>query len=142
VDALASYFITRPESFDVIVASNLFGDILTDIGGAIQGGLGLAAAANINPERRHPSMFEPVHGSAPDITGRGIANPTAQLWTAKLLLDHLGYSRVGALLLEAVESTLARGIKTPDLGGSANTRSFTDAVIQEISSLASGKFDV
>lgn len=133
VDALASYFITRPDAFDVVVASNLFGDILTDIGGAIQGGLGLAASANINPERTYPSMFEPVHGSAPDIAGRGIANPTAQLWTAKLLLDHLGYSDAGALLLKAVETTLGRGIKTPDLGGAETTRSFADAVIAEIS---------
>jgi tartrate dehydrogenase/decarboxylase/D-malate dehydrogenase len=132
VDALASYFITRPDSFDVVVASNLFGDILTDIGGAIQGGLGLAAAANINPERRYPSMFEPVHGSAPDIAGKGIANPIAQLWTAKLMLDHLGYPEEGRWILEAIEATLAEHIKTPDLGGQATTDQFTDAVVKHL----------
>jgi tartrate dehydrogenase/decarboxylase/D-malate dehydrogenase len=132
VDALASYFITRPDSFDVVVASNLFGDILTDIGGAIQGGLGLAAAANINPERRYPSMFEPVHGSAPDIAGKGIANPIAQLWTAKLMLDHLGYPEEGRWILEAIEATLGEHIKTPDLGGQATTDQFTDAVVKHL----------
>lgn len=134
VDALASYFITRPDRFDVVVASNLFGDILTDIGGAIQGGLGLAAAANINPERRWPSMFEPVHGSAPDIAGQGIANPTAQLWTAKLMLDHLGYHEEGQWILNAVEATLQAGIKTPDLGGRATTAEFTDYVLRQLPS--------
>lgn len=133
VDALASYFITRPEQFDVIVASNLFGDILTDLGGAIQGGLGLAASANINPERQYPSMFEPVHGSAPDIAGQGIANPVAQLWTAKLMLDHLGYPDEGQWILDAIERTLADGIKTRDLGGKAGTHAFTDAVIERLS---------
>lgn len=132
VDALAAYFITRPEHFGVVVASNLFGDILTDIGGAIQGGLGLAAAANINPERRYPSMFEPVHGSAPDIAGQGIANPTAQFWTAKLMLDHLGHRQEGQWILDAVESTLAAGIKTRDLGGTASTREFADAVLERL----------
>ncbi len=132
VDALASYFITRPEQFDVVVASNLFGDILTDIGGAIQGGLGLAAAANINPERRYPSMFEPVHGSAPDIAGQGIANPTAQLWTAKLMLDYLGYPDEGEWILGAIESTVVQGIRTRDLGGTATTREFTDAVLANL----------
>ncbi|PSR22813.1 MAG: tartrate dehydrogenase [Sulfobacillus acidophilus] len=134
VDALASYFITCPERFDVVVASNLFGDILTDIGGAIQGGLGLAAAANINPERRYPSMFEPVHGSAPDIAGKGIANPTAQMWTAKLMLDHLGYPEEGQWILDAIEATLAEHIKTPDLGGQATTAQFTDAVMTHLPS--------
>lgn len=132
VDALASYLITRPQSFDVIVASNLFGDILTDLGGAIQGGLGLAAAANINPERQYPSMFEPVHGSAPDIAGRGIANPIGQLWTAKLMLEHLGYPEEGRWILDAVEAVLISGVKTPDLGGTASTRVFTDHVLQRL----------
>lgn len=129
VDALASYFITRPDHFDVVVASNLFGDILTDIGGAIQGGLGLAASANINPERRYPSMFEPVHGSAPDIAGKGIANPIAQFWTTKLMLDHLGYLEEGSWILAAVESALADGLSTVDLGGQATTQEFADAVL-------------
>ncbi len=132
VDALAAYFVTRPDHFGVVVASNLFGDILTDIGGAIQGGLGLAAAANINPEGRYPSMFEPVHGSAPDIAGRGIANPIAQLWTTKLMLDHLGYFDEGAWILEAIEATLFQQIRTSDLGGAATTKEFTDAVIDNL----------
>ncbi len=132
VDALASFFVTRPETFDVVVASNLFGDILTDLGGAIQGGLGLAAAANINPNRTMPSMFEPVHGSAPDIAGQNIANPVAQIWTAKLMLDHLGYQEEGQWIMDAIEKTLTAGIKTPDLGGSATTRSVTDAVLERL----------
>ncbi len=132
VDALASYFVTRPERFDVVVASNLFGDILTDLGGAIQGGLGLAAAANINPERRYPSMFEPVHGSAPDIAGKGIANPVAQLWTAKLMLDHLGYPEEGGWIMEAVEAALQDQVKTPDLGGTASTGEFVAEVLKRL----------
>lgn len=132
VDALASYFVTRPETFDVVVASNLFGDILTDLGGAIQGGLGLAAAANINPDRKVPSMFEPVHGSAPDIAGKNIANPVAQIWTGKLMLDHLGYPEEGQWIMDAIEKTLTAGIKTPDLGGSATTQSMTEAVLERL----------
>ncbi|MCL5116258.1 MAG: tartrate dehydrogenase [Firmicutes bacterium] len=132
VDALAAFFVTRPESFDVVVASNLFGDILTDLGGAIQGGLGLAASANINPERKYPSMFEPVHGSAPDIAGRGIANPTAQLWTAQLMLKHLGYDEEGQWIMDAVEAALVDGFRTPDLGGRASTAEFTEAVLSRL----------
>ncbi len=132
VDALASYFVTRPDRFDVVVASNLFGDILTDLGGAIQGGLGLAAAANINPERRYPSMFEPVHGSAPDIAGKDIANPVAQLWTAKLMLEHLGYPEEGGWIMEAVEATLQAQVKTPDLGGTATTGEFVNEVLRRL----------
>lgn len=118
IDALSAFFVTRPHEFDVIVASNLFGDILTDIGAAIMGSIGIAPAANINMNGKYPSMFEPVHGSAPDIVGKRIANPIGQLWTASMMLDHLGYRDLGAILLQAIESTLKKGIKTPDLGGS------------------------
>lgn len=130
VDALAAYFVTRPETFDVIVASNLYADILTDIGAAIMGSIGIAPAANLNPERRHPSMFEPVHGSAPDIAGQGIANPIGQIWTAKMLLDFLGEEDLGGRLLAAIETTLANGVRTPDLGGKANTSEVTDHILE------------
>jgi tartrate dehydrogenase/decarboxylase / D-malate dehydrogenase len=139
VDALAAFFVTQPQSLEVVVASNLFGDILTDIGGAIMGSIGVAPAANLNPERDHPSMFEPVHGSAPDIAGKGIANPIGQVWTAKLLLDSLDLSGVSNLVLQAIEDALAAGIKTPDLGGRATTREVGDAIVDRI--LAGAKRD-
>lgn len=132
IDALAAYFVTRPQSFQVVVASNLFGDILTDLGGAIAGGIGLAPAANINPERRFPSMFEPVHGSAPDIAGRGIANPIGQIWTMSLLLEHFGQQRLADKVLEAVQDVTESGIKTPDLGGSSSTREVGDAILKRL----------
>ena len=128
IDALSAFFVTRPHEFDVIVASNLFGDILTDIGAAIMGSIGIAPAANININGKYPSMFEPVHGSAPDIVGKGIANPIGQLWTASMMLDHLGYQELGKNLLEAIEATLESGIKTPDLGGTSKM----DDVVQEV----------
>jgi tartrate dehydrogenase/decarboxylase/D-malate dehydrogenase len=139
VDALAALFVTQPDSLDVVVASNLFGDILTDIGGAIMGSIGVAPAANLNPERDHPSMFEPVHGSAPDIAGKGIANPIGQVWTVKMLLDSLDLSGVSNLVLESVEDVLATGVKTPDLGGGATTREVGDAIVDRI--LAGAKRD-
>ena len=133
IDALAAYFVTRPESFDVVVGSNLFGDILSDLAAATIGGIGIAPAANLNPERRYPSMFEPVHGSAPDIAGRGIANPIGQIWTAKMMLDHLGKVELGAALLASIEAVLAAGaVRTPDLGGRASTREMADAIIAEL----------
>ncbi|MDQ0340780.1 tartrate dehydrogenase/decarboxylase/D-malate dehydrogenase [Caldalkalibacillus uzonensis] len=132
IDALAAYFVTRPESFDVVVASNLFADILTDIGGAIMGSIGIAPAANINPEGKYPSMFEPVHGSAPDIAGKGIANPIGQIWTAKMMLDHLGEHDLGEKLLTVIEETLLEGIKTPDLGGKATTTEVGDAICDKL----------
>lgn len=132
VDALAAYFVTRPESFDVVLATNLFGDILTDLSAAVVGSIGIAPSANLNPERRHPSMFEPVHGSAPDIAGKGVANPIGQIWTAKMLLDFFGAGDVGDKLMDAIEATLASGIRTPDLGGKATTREVTDAVIERL----------
>ena len=132
VDALAARFITAPESLDVIVASNLFGDILTDLGGALQGSLGLAASGNINPERRFPSMFEPVHGSAPDIAGRGVANPLAAVWAAAMLLDHLNESEAAALIMRALEHVARSGPHTADLGGSATTREVGEAIMSAL----------
>lgn len=133
IDALAAYFINRPESFDVVVASNLFGDILTDLGAAIVGGLGLAPSGNINPEKEYPSMFEPIHGSAPDIAGKGIANPIAQIWSISLMLDHLGYRELGGLVLGSIESVLEQGkVRTPDIGGRASTHEMGQAILQQL----------
>jgi tartrate dehydrogenase/decarboxylase / D-malate dehydrogenase len=133
VDALAARMITHPHTLDVIVASNLFGDILTDIGSAISGSLGIAPGANINPERRFPSMFEPIHGSAPDIAGKGIANPIGAIWAGALMLDHLGHRALHDRVLGAVERVVATGkVKTPDLGGTAKTTDVARAVTAEI----------
>jgi tartrate dehydrogenase/decarboxylase/D-malate dehydrogenase len=133
VDALAARMVTDPGSIDVILASNLFGDILTDLGAAVSGSLGIAPSGNINPERKHPSMFEPIHGSAPDIKGKGIANPIGAIWAGALMLDHLG-SRAGHdLIVGAIERVLAHGgPRTPDLGGKATTRDVAGAVLKEI----------
>jgi tartrate dehydrogenase/decarboxylase/D-malate dehydrogenase len=119
---------THPHRFSVVVGSNLFGDILTDLGAAIAGTIGIAASANLNPERAFPSMFEPVHGSAPDIAGKGIANPLGQIWSGALMLDHLGYPKLAQRVVSAMSATLEQGIKTPDLGGTANTAQVTEAV--------------
>ena len=130
IDILCSHFVTRPETFDVVVASNLFGDILSDLSAAIVGSIGIAPAANINPTRDSPSMFEPVHGSAPDIAGRGIANPLAQIRTGAMMLEHLGESKAAAAIETAVQRILAEnGPRTRDLGGSASTAEVADAVI-------------
>jgi tartrate dehydrogenase/decarboxylase/D-malate dehydrogenase len=114
------------------VGSNLFGDILSDLGSAIAGSLGIAASANIDPERRYPSMFEPVHGSAPDIAGKGIANPIAAIWSAALMLDHLGLVEEAATIVEAIKATTASGVLTPDLGGTAGTVEVTDALLAHL----------
>ncbi|MCL6592357.1 MAG: tartrate dehydrogenase [Alicyclobacillus sp.] len=132
VDALAAYFVLQPQELDVVVGSNLFGDILTDLGAAIMGSIGMAPAANLNPERKYPSMFEPVHGSAPDIAGQGIANPIGQIWTAKMMLDFIGETELASKLLSAIEETLVSGVVTPDLGGRANTQEVADAVIHHL----------
>ena len=132
IDALAARMVLRPESLDVIVASNLFGDILSDLGSALTGSIGVAPSANLNPERRFPSLFEPVHGSAPDIAGRGIANPVGQIWSGAMMLDHLGHPEAAADLVRAFEGVLAAGVMTPDLGGSATTEEFTAAVIASL----------
>ena len=135
VDALAARLVLRPWSVDVIVASNLFGDILSDLGSALTGSIGVAPSANLNPERRHPSMFEPVHGSAPDIAGKGIANPVGQIWAGALMLEHLGHPEVARLVRVSFERVLARGIRTPDLGGHASTGEFAAAVVAEMDSV-------
>jgi tartrate dehydrogenase/decarboxylase/D-malate dehydrogenase len=133
VDALAARMVTHPQTLDVIVASNLFGDILTDIGSAISGSLGIAPGANINPTRQHPSMFEPIHGSAPDIAGKGIANPIGAIWAGALMLDHLGHRALHDKVLGAIERVVAGGtIRTPDLGGQGTTKQMMDAIVGEI----------
>ena len=133
VDAIAARMVTHPGSLDVIVASNLFGDILTDIGSAISGSLGIAPGANINPERRFPSMFEPIHGSAPDIFGKGIANPIGAIWAGALMLDHLGHRHLHDRVVGAIERVIASGKnRTPDLGGKGTTKQLADAICSEI----------
>jgi tartrate dehydrogenase/decarboxylase/D-malate dehydrogenase len=132
IDALAASMVLRPWSFDVIVASNLFGDILSDLGSALTGSIGVAPSANLNPERKHPSMFEPVHGSAPDIAGKGIANPVGQIWAGAMMLEHLGHHAAAAQLVWAFESVLERGESTKDLGGTLSTDEFTRAVCAAI----------
>jgi len=136
IDILAAHFVQRPQAFDTVVASNLFGDILSDLGPACSGTIGIAPSANINPTREHPSLFEPVHGSAPDIAGRGIANPIGQIWSAALMLDFLGHRDAHDAVLAAIEATLdprGGGPKTPDLGGTASTsdlgRAVADALV-------------
>ncbi len=132
IDALAMNFVRRPESFDVVVASNLFGDILTDLSGAITGGLGLNPSANLDPSRRNPSLFEPVHGSAPDIAGQGIANPTGAILAAAMMLDWLGETTAARRIEHAVTATLAAGAATPDLGGRLDTAGFTREVMARV----------
>ena len=132
VDAMTVRMTLKPQSLDTIVATNLHADILSDLAGALAGSLGVAPTANIDPERRFPSMFEPIHGSAFDITGKGIANPVATFWTGAQMLEHLGEPEAAARLMRAVEEVCAAGIKTPDIGGTATTREVTDAVIEAI----------
>jgi tartrate dehydrogenase/decarboxylase / D-malate dehydrogenase len=133
VDALAARMVTHPQTLDVMVTSNLFGDILTDIGSAISGSLGIAPGANINPGRQYPSMFEPIHGSAPDIAGKGIANPIGAIWAGALMLAHLGHQDLHDRVLGAIERVVAGGkIRTPDLGGTATTKQMADAIVSEI----------
>ena len=135
IDALAAKLVLSPESFDVIVASNLFGDILSDLAAAIAGSIGVAPSGNLNPEGLHPSMFEPVHGSAPDIAGQNIANPVGQLWAGAMMLEHLGEKAAADELVAAFEACLGEGIRTRDLGGTATTTEFSDAVNARISAL-------
>jgi len=132
VDAMTVRMTLKPQSLDTIVATNLHADILSDLAGALAGSLGVAPTANIDPERRFPSMFEPIHGSAFDITGKGIANPVATFWTAAQMLDHLGEANASQRLMRAVESVTADGILTPDVGGKATTQEVTDAVCEAI----------
>ena len=138
IDALVAYFVERPQDFEVVVASNLFGDILSDLGSAIVGGLGLSPSANINPEKEFPSMFEPVHGSAPDIAGKGIANPIAQIWSLALLFGHIGRPDVEALIVEAIRNVLREGVvKTADIGGQATTQEMGNAICAAIVTMKS-----
>lgn len=132
VDAMTVRMVKNPQSLDTIVATNLHADILSDLAGALAGSLGVAPTANIDPERRFPSMFEPIHGSAFDITGKGIANPVATFWTASQMLDHLGEADASARLMRALEKVCSEGILTPDVGGSATTKEVTDAVCEAI----------
>ncbi len=136
VDAAAAYMISSPQRFDVVVASNLFGDILTDIGAVIQGGMGMAASANITPDKSKPGMFEPVHGSAPDIMGQGKANPIGAIWAGAMMLDHLGERAASTRVLAAMEHVLANtGVRTADLGGTASTTEVGQEVIRSLRTL-------
>jgi tartrate dehydrogenase/decarboxylase/D-malate dehydrogenase len=133
VDALAARMITHPQTLDTVLCSNLFGDILTDIGSAISGSLGIAPSGNINPERTTPSMFEPIHGSAPDIAGKGLANPIGAIWAGAMMLDHLGERAAHDRVVSAIERVFADGrIKTPDLGGQATTKEMGDAIARAL----------
>ena len=133
IDILSAHFVQHPDWFDVVVASNLFGDILSDLGPAVAGGIGIAPSANLNPERSYPSMFEPVHGSAPDIAGKGIANPVATLWSVVMLLEFFDENDASNALMSAIETVTAEGrVLTPDLGGRSGTKDFTDAVLEKI----------
>lgn len=134
IDILAANFVMHPDWFDVVVASNLFGDILSDLGPACTGTIGIAPSGNINPERKHPSLFEPVHGSAPDIAGRGIANPIGQIWAAAMMLDHLGEPEAASSITGAIDEVLTRGSQmlTPDMGGTATTETLGKAIADTI----------
>ena len=131
-DALAARLVLAPHSFDVVVGSNLFGDLLSEVTAAIAGAIGIAPSANLNPEGTYPSLFEPIHGSAPDIAGQGAANPSGAIWAGAMMLDHAGFPDAGARILSALEETLASGTKTSDLGGTATTDEMADAVMQRL----------
>jgi len=132
IDILTAHFVLNPQRFDVVVGSNLFGDILSDLGPAIAGTIGIAPSANLNPERDHPSMFEPVHGSAPDIYGKGIANPIGQIWSGAMLLEHLGHRAAAASIVSAIEAVLVSGPRTPDVGGRARTADVGKAIAEAV----------
>ncbi|HPP46727.1 MAG TPA: tartrate dehydrogenase [Accumulibacter sp.] len=134
VDILCAHFVAHPDWFDVVVASNLFGDILSDLGPACTGTIGIAPSANLNPERVFPSLFEPVHGSAPDIYGRGIANPVGQIWCAAMMLEHLGHPKAATAVMQAIGRVLAVGPRTPDMGGRASTREVGQAIAEVVAS--------
>jgi len=132
IDILTAHFVQHPDWFDVVVASNLFGDILSDLGPACTGTIGIAPSANLNPEGEFPSLFEPVHGSAPDIFGKGIANPIGQIWSGAMMLEHLGHPDAAAAVMRAIEIVLAEGPRTPDMGGKATTIEVGKAVASSI----------
>ncbi len=130
VDAASMFMVRKPQRFEIVVTSNLFGDILTDLGAAISGGLGLAAGANLNPERKYPSMFEPIHGSAPRMAGKGVANPMAAIWSAAQMLEFFGYKEWSEKIVNAIETLLVQGaVLTPDVGGNASTSDVGDAIV-------------
>ena len=133
IDILTAHFVLNPDRFDVVVASNLFGDILSDLGPACTGTIGIAPSGNINPERDFPSLFEPVHGSAPDIAGQGIANPIGQIWAGAMMLDHLGHAAAAADIMTAIEAVLSKpALRTRDLGGTADTVACGKAVVEAL----------
>ncbi|GAA4399769.1 tartrate dehydrogenase [Nibrella viscosa] len=132
VDAASANFVLRPEIFDVVLTTNMIGDILSDLGGAIMGSLGYGPSGNINPERTFPSMFEPIHGSAPDIAGKGIANPIGQIWSGALMLEHLGETEAAGAVLSAINAVTAQGLRTADMGGTATTQQVGEAICAEL----------
>ena len=132
IDILTAHFVQNPDRFDVVVGSNLFGDILSDLGPACTGTIGIAPSANLNPEREFPSCFEPVHGSAPDIYGKGIANPIGQVWSGAMMLEHLGEKQAAAAIVAAIEKVLKEGPRTRDMGGTANTKEVGEAIAQAL----------
>jgi len=136
IDILSAHFVSHPDWFDVVVGSNLFGDILSDLGAAVVGSMGLAPSGNLNPGRDYPSMFEPVHGSAPDIAGKGIANPVAQIWSGAMMLEHLGEKQAAQAVEQAIFRVLAASdIRTPDIGGHASTKNLGEAIAAEVSEM-------
>ncbi|MCL4183637.1 MAG: tartrate dehydrogenase, partial [Burkholderiaceae bacterium] len=136
IDILTAHFVRNPHWFDVVVASNLFGDILSDLGPACAGTIGIAPSANINPERRFPSLFEPVHGSAPDIAGQGIANPIGQIWCGAMMLEHLGHAQAHDAIVAAIEQVTGHGPRTRDMGGNASTLEVGRAVVEALEQTA------
>ena len=133
IDILTAHFVRHPDWFDVVVGSNLFGDILSDLGPAVVGSIGIAPSANLNPEKAFPSMFEPVHGSAPDIAGKGIANPVGQIWSGAMMLRHLGENTAADGVEKAIEEVLAEAsVRTPDIGGNSTTRQMGEAIAQRV----------
>ena len=132
IDILTAHFVQHPDWFDVVVGSNLFGDILSDLGPAVTGTIGIAPSANLNPERAFPSLFEPVHGSAPDIAGRGVANPIGQIWSGAMMLDHLGHPDAAAEVVRAIETVLTSGPRTREIGGTAGTEEVGKAIAAAI----------
>jgi tartrate dehydrogenase/decarboxylase/D-malate dehydrogenase len=137
IDILTAHFVRHPDWFDVVVGSNLFGDILSDLGPAVVGSIGIAPSANLNPEKQYPSMFEPVHGSAPDIAGKGIANPIGQIWSGAMMLRHLGVAQAADAVENAIAETLAQGeVRTPDIGGQASTKDMGAAIASQVSEVS------
>lgn len=133
IDILTAHFVRHPDWFDVVVGSNLFGDILSDLGPAVVGSIGIAPSANLNPEKEFPSMFEPVHGSAPDIAGKGIANPIGQIWSGAMMLEHLGVPEAARAVEAAIQDVLREGnVRTPDIGGTSSTRELTEAIVSRV----------